>query len=180
MAWYMLGQSFEQESETAKALAAWRSAIAIDPNFTQAPLSLAHALRSTNQAESERLMTRYLAVQKRRSILDRSDTLSNNGIEAASAHDWPAATRQLNEAIAACGGCAARASLHRKLASSTARLETLPTAKRNCWKRRSSSRMDPITQAALEASRPGSKPGPQIRYRQDALAPAVSFSSIYE
>jgi len=35
MAWYMLGQSLEQESEPVKAEAAWRNAIAIDPNFTR-------------------------------------------------------------------------------------------------------------------------------------------------
>src|SRR5664279_192407 len=115
MAWYMLGQSLEQQSETAKALAAWRNAIAIDPNFTQALFSLARALRSTDQAESEEFMARYNAVQKERRILERADSLANNGIEAESAHDWPEAIRQLQEAIAACGDCRAKADLHRKL-----------------------------------------------------------------
>ena len=150
MAWYMLGQSLEQESETAKALAAWRNAIAIDPNFTQALLSLAHALRSTDQAESERLMTRYLAVQKKRSILDRSDTLSNNGIEAASAHDWPEAIRQLNEAIAACGDCAAQASLHRKLGIIDCQAGDLVNGEKELLEAKELKPNDPITQAALE------------------------------
>lgn len=150
MAWYMLGQSLEQESETAKALAAWRNAIAVDPNFTQALLSLARALQSTDQAESQRLMTRYLAVQKKRSILDRSDTLSNNGIEAASAHDWPAAIRQLNEAIAACGDCAAQASLHRKLGIIDCQAGDLVNGEKELLEAKELKPNDPITQAALE------------------------------
>jgi len=77
----MLGQSLEQESEPVKAEAAWRNAIAIDPNFTQALFSLARSLRPTDQAESERLMAHYNTVQKERSILDRADTLANNGVE---------------------------------------------------------------------------------------------------
>jgi tetratricopeptide (TPR) repeat protein len=115
MAWYLLGQSLENESETTKAIAAWRQAIAIDPNFSQALYSLARALRSTDAAESERMMARYAAVQKERRILDRAGTLANNGAVAASAYDWPEATRELTQAIAECGDCAVKADLHKKL-----------------------------------------------------------------
>jgi tetratricopeptide (TPR) repeat protein len=111
----MLGECLEHESEIDKALAAWRKAIAIDPKYSQALFSLARALRSTNRVESDQVMERYTAVQKEHRIMDRADTLANNGVEAASAHDWPEAIRQLNEAIAACGDCAVIAELHRKL-----------------------------------------------------------------
>jgi hypothetical protein len=60
-------------------------------------------------------MARYSAVQKDRRILDRAATLANNGVVAASAHDWPEATRQLKEALAECGECAVKAELHKKL-----------------------------------------------------------------
>jgi tetratricopeptide (TPR) repeat protein len=115
MAWYLLGQCLEQQSEKAKAIAAWQQAIAIDPKFSQALFGLARALRSTDRAESEQFMTRYTAIQKERQILDRADTLANNGVIAASAHDWPEAIRQLKEAITECGDCAAKADLHKKL-----------------------------------------------------------------
>ena len=150
MAWYMLGQTLEQESEPAKAQAAWRSAIAIDPNFTQALFSLARALRSTDQAESEKLMARYSAVQKERSILDRADTLANNGIEAASAHDWPEATRQLKEAIAACGDCAEKANLHRKLGIIDCQAGDLVNGEQELQTAKALKPDDPVTQAALE------------------------------
>src|SRR4029079_9468516 len=82
MAWYLLGQSLEKMSQNSKALMAWRKAIEVDPKFAQALISLARALHSTDQAESEKLMARYLAVQKERRILDKADSLANNGIEA--------------------------------------------------------------------------------------------------
>ena len=149
MAWYELGLSLEQESETAKAQAAWRKAIEIDPKFSQALFSLALTLRSTDQAESEQLMKRYLAVQKERSILDRADTLANNGIEAASAHDWPEAIRQLKEAIAACGDCTAKAELHRKLGIIDCQAGDLNDGEKELLAANALNPDDPVTQAAL-------------------------------
>ena len=150
MAWYMLGQSLQQDSETAKAIAAWRQAIAIDPNFSQALFSLARALRSSDRAESAQLMARYLAVQKQRRILDRADTLANNGVEAESAHDWPQAIRLLKEAIAACGDCAAKADLHRKLGIIDCQAGDLTNGEKELLAAKALKPDDPVTQAALE------------------------------
>jgi tetratricopeptide (TPR) repeat protein len=150
MAWYMLGLTLDQESETQKALVAWRKAIEIDPKFSQALFSLARALRSTNQAESKQLMARYIAVQKERSILDRADTLANNGIQAASAHDWPEAVRQLKEAIAACGDCAAKAEFHRKLGIIDCQAGDLENGESELRAAKALKPDDPVTQAALE------------------------------
>ncbi len=150
MAWYMLGESFEQVSENAKALAAWQRAIEIDPKFSQALFSLAHALESTDQAESEKLMARYFAVQKERRILDRADTLANNGIQAASAHDWPEAIRQLKEAIAACGACAAKADLLRKLGIIHCQAGDLDNGEKELLAAKAVKPDDPVTLAALE------------------------------
>lgn len=115
MAWYLLGQCYEQQSDTEKAVTAWRQAIALDPNFSQALFGLARALRSSDRAESDTFMARYVEIQKQRRILDRIGTLANNGVVAASAHDWSQATSQLKAAIAECGDCVVRADLHKKL-----------------------------------------------------------------
>jgi tetratricopeptide (TPR) repeat protein len=115
MAWYLLGQCLEKQSETARAIAAWRQAIAIDPKFSQALFGLARALRSTDRTESEQFMARYTSIQKERQILDHANTLANNGVVAASAHDWPEAIKQLEGAIAECGNCTAKADLHKQL-----------------------------------------------------------------
>jgi tetratricopeptide (TPR) repeat protein len=149
MAWYMLGQSLEQQSETVKSIAAWRNAVAIDPNFTQALFSLAQTLRSTDQAESEQFMARYVSVQRERRILDRADSLANNGVEAESAHDWPEAIRQLQEAIAACGDCQAKADLHRKLGIIDCQSGDLGNGEKELLTAKALNPDDPVTQAAL-------------------------------
>jgi tetratricopeptide (TPR) repeat protein len=150
MAWYLLGQSLQQESQTAQAIAAWRQAVAVDPKFSQALFSLARALRSTDRAESDQLMARYLSVQKERSILDRADTLANNGVEAESAHDWPQAIRLLKQAIAACGDCAAKADLHRKLGIIDCQAGNLDNGERELLAAKALKPDDPVTEAALE------------------------------
>jgi tetratricopeptide (TPR) repeat protein len=150
MAWYMLGQCFDKESETAKALAAWRKAIEVDPEFSQALFSLARALQSSDEPESEKLMARYIAVQKKRRILDRVDTLANNGIQAASAHDWPGAIQQLKEALAVCGECAAKADLYRKLGIVDCQAGDLDSGEKELLAAKALRPDDPVTQAALE------------------------------
>lgn len=150
MAWYMLGQSLQQTSQTAKAIAAWRQAIVIDPSFSQALFSLARALRSSNPSESEQWMARYLAVQKQHRIQDRADTLANDGVEAESAHDWPAAIRLLNEAIAACGDCAVKADLHRKLGIIDCEAGQLDAGKKELLAAQALKPDDAVTRAALE------------------------------
>jgi len=145
-----LGECLEHESNIDQALAAWRKAVAIDPKYSQALFSLARALRSTNRAESDEVMARYTAVQKEHRIMDRADTLANNGVEAASVHDWPEAIRQLNEAISACGDCAASADLHRKLGIIECQAGELDKGEKELLVAKDLKPTDPVTQAALE------------------------------
>jgi tetratricopeptide (TPR) repeat protein len=149
-AWYMLGQCLESESKTAQALAAWRKAIEIDPKFSQALISLARGLQSTDQAESEKMMARYLVVQKERRILDRADSLANDGIQAASAHDWAGAIQQFKEAITSCGDCEAIADLHRKLGIIDCQAGDLDNGERELLAAKALKPDDPVTLAALE------------------------------
>ena len=115
VAWYLLGQSLEHESQTREAIAAWKEAIAIDPDYTQALWSLSRALRPLDAAEADRLMNRFAAIQKQRRIVDRAETLANDAAASAQAQQWPEAIRQLKEAIEACGDCGVKADLHKKL-----------------------------------------------------------------
>jgi tetratricopeptide (TPR) repeat protein len=106
-------------------------------------------LRSTDQAESEQLMAHFNAVQKERRILERADSLANNGIEAESAHDWPEAIRQLQEAIAACGNCRAKADLHRKLGIIHCQSGDLDNGEKELLAAKALDPEDPVTRAAL-------------------------------
>lgn len=135
---------------TSQAIEAWRHAIAIDPKFSQALFSLARALRSTNRAEAEQFMARYVAVQQERRLLDRVDMLANHGIEAASAHNWPEADRQLKEAISVCGDCVEKAQLYRKLGIIDCQAGDLDKCEKELLTAKSLNPNDPVTQAALK------------------------------
>jgi tetratricopeptide (TPR) repeat protein len=114
-AWNLLGQCLDHEAQSPEAIAAWKQAIAISPDFTQALWSLSRALRSVDAAEADRLMKRFAAVQKDRRIVDRAETLANDAVASTQALDWPEAIRQLNEALTACADCSIRAELDKKL-----------------------------------------------------------------
>jgi len=114
-AWYLLGQSLEHASQNEAAIAAWRQAIAIEPDYTQALWSLARAIQPTDPNEAARLMAHYSDVQKNRDIVDQAGTLGNDALAAGAAHDWPEAIRQFQKAIEVCGDCAIKADLHKKL-----------------------------------------------------------------
>jgi tetratricopeptide (TPR) repeat protein len=150
MAWYLLGQCLEQQSGTDKAVAAWRQAIAIDPDFSQALFGLARATRSSNRAESDKFMARYTEIQKQRRILDNAGTLANNGVVAASAHDWPEATRQLKAAIAECGDCAVKAELHKTLGMIDCRAGDLNSGEKELLIAKALQPADPEIQRALQ------------------------------
>ena len=150
MAWYLLGQCLEQQSETEKAVAAWRQAIAIDPNFSQALFGLARALRSTDGPEADKFMARYVEIQKQRRILDSAGTLANNGVVAASAHDWPEATRQLKAAIAQCGDCALKAELFKKLGLINCQAGDLNDGEKELLAAKALKPADPEIQSALQ------------------------------
>ena len=150
MAWYLLGQCYEQQSETGKAVTAWRQAIAIDPNLSQALFGLARALRSSDRAESDKFMARYVEIQKQRRILDSAGTLANNGVVAASAHDWPEATRQLKAAIAECGDCAVKADLHKKLGLIDCQAGDINNGEKELLAAKALKPADPEIQSALQ------------------------------
>jgi tetratricopeptide (TPR) repeat protein len=114
-AWHLLGQSLEHTSQTEAAIAAWRQAIAIQPEYSQALWSLAQAVKATDPNEASRLLARYNDVQKKRDIVDQAGTLGNDALAAGAAHDWPEAIRQFQKAIEVCGDCAIKADLHKKL-----------------------------------------------------------------
>jgi tetratricopeptide (TPR) repeat protein len=115
MAWYSLGQCLKQESKENEAIAAWRRAIEIDPEYTPALFNLSRALDSTDPAEAARLNARFAAVLKKKRVLDQSETRANGAMASIQAHEWPEAEAGLKEAIQICGECASRADLHKKL-----------------------------------------------------------------
>ena len=95
-------------------------------------------------------MARYTVVQKDRRILDRASTLANNGVVAASAHDWPEAAQQMKQALAECGDCAVKADLHKKLGLIDCQAGDLDDGEKELLVANKLSPTDPEIQRALD------------------------------
>jgi tetratricopeptide (TPR) repeat protein len=149
-AWHLLGQSLEQQSQTQAAIAAWRQAVAIQPNYTQALWSLARAIKPINPDESARLMARYSEVQKERHIVDEAGTLGNDALAAGAAHDWPEAIAKFHQAIEVCGDCAIKADLHKKLGLTVCQMGDIDDGERELRLARALKPDDPDVERALE------------------------------
>ena len=115
MAWHLLGQCLDAEAKPEEAIRAWRQALAINPQYSQALWSLAHAVRPADGAEADRLMQRFDEIQKKNRILDRAGALDNDAVALMQQSDWPAAIGKLKEAIQICNNCAANPDLHKNL-----------------------------------------------------------------
>jgi tetratricopeptide (TPR) repeat protein len=114
-AWHLLGQSLESDSQTDAAIAAWKQAVAINPEYRQALSTLARTLKPSHPEEAEHYLTLYKQALKNRQIVDQASAMGNDALAAGAAHDWPEAIDQFQKAIELCGDCAIKADLHKKL-----------------------------------------------------------------
>lgn len=150
MAWNMLGQCFERESQIEEAIASWRQALAIEPDNVQALWGLAKAVKPTDPQEAARLMARYREVQNNRRIADQAGVLANDALAAGAAHDWPEAIRQFEEAIALCGDCAIKADLHKKLGLTECQMGNLDTGEKELRMAQTLKPVDPDIERVLK------------------------------
>jgi len=72
-------------------------------------------VRDTEPARAAEYNQRFVALQRKRQITERADTLGNFALTAAAARDWAQAVAQLKEAIDVCGDCRSKADLHKNL-----------------------------------------------------------------
>jgi tetratricopeptide (TPR) repeat protein len=149
-AWNLLGQSLEYGSQTQAAIAAWRHAVAIDPDNSQALWSLARAIKPADPDEAARLMVRYREVQEKRRIADEAGTLGNDALAAGVAHDWPEAIRKFQKAIEVCGDCAIKADLHKKLGLIDCQMGDIESGEKELRLAQALKPADPDIERALE------------------------------
>jgi len=114
-AFNLLGQSLFDESKETEAIVAWRRALTINPNSSEATYSLSQALRNSDPQESRRLMERFHQLQDREKLLRQVNTLGNQAYAAMNNHQWPEAIATLREGIGLCGDCEWQATLHKDL-----------------------------------------------------------------
>lgn len=114
-AWYQLGTSLEHELREKDAVAAWRQAVAIDPEHIQSLSNLARALAPTAPAEAAGLEAHLAAVREKENLVDQARTLAHDAIASMRADDWPEAMKTMKEAIQICGDCDIKADLHKNM-----------------------------------------------------------------
>jgi tetratricopeptide (TPR) repeat protein len=112
---FMLGQALLRNGDRLRAIQFWRRAIELNPDHGEALYNLSRLLAQTDATEAKILQDRFEALQARRHIMDRAQTLGNFALASAAAHDWPQAVAQLQEGLKICGDCSALALLHKNL-----------------------------------------------------------------
>lgn len=146
---FMLGRELQRKGDDAGAAAEWRTAIQIHPDYSEALYSLARLMAKSDPAESDRLQRQFDALQARKHVTDRAQTLGNFALASADAHDWPQAVAQLQEGIRICKDCSALPLLHKDLGLIYCRSGALENGRKELLIAQQLSPADPEIQTAL-------------------------------
>jgi len=146
---FMLGRELQHEGNDARAAVEWREAIAIHPDYSEALYNLARLTAKTDPAESARLQSQFDALQARKHVTDRAQTLGNFALASADAHDWPQAVAQLQEGIRLCKDCSALPLLHKDLGLIYCRSGELENGRKELLIAQQMAPTDPDVQKAL-------------------------------
>ncbi len=147
---FMLGRELQRKGDPAGAAAEWRKAIQIHPDYSEALYNLARLTAKTDPAESAQLQSQFDALQARKHVMDRAQTLGNFALASADAHDWPQAISQLQEGIKLCKDCSALPLLHKDLGLIYCRLGELENGKKELLIAQQMAPSDPDIQRALK------------------------------
>ena len=104
---YLLGQGLLRSADNAGAIAEWRKAIEVWPDFSEALYNLSRVYAKSDPEEAKRLQNQFERLQAQEHITDRAQTLDNVALASADANNWPQAIAQLKEAIKVCRDCGA-------------------------------------------------------------------------
>jgi tetratricopeptide (TPR) repeat protein len=147
---FMLGQALLRNGDRPRAIQSWRKVMEMNPDHGEALYNLSRLLAQTDATEAKLLQDRFEALQARRHIMDRAQTLGNFALSSAAAHDWPQAIAQLQEGLRICGDCSASALLHKNLGLVYCRSGDLKNGRVELLEALMSTPKDPDITAALQ------------------------------
>jgi tetratricopeptide (TPR) repeat protein len=110
-----LGQVLEEGQRESEAVVAWRRAIALNPEYSEAIYSLARALRLTDPVESKQLMERVQELGSNQRTADRVTMLGNQANAKMYEANYKGAIDDLKNAIVLCGRCELLGALEKNL-----------------------------------------------------------------
>ncbi len=110
-----LGHILEEEHRESEAVVAWRRAIALNPQYSEAIYSLARALRRTDPVESKQLMERAQELEHDQRTIDQTSLLGNEANAKIYEANYKGAIDDLKDAIVLCGRCKLLGDLEKNL-----------------------------------------------------------------
>ena len=110
-----LGHALEEEHQESEAIGAWRRAVVLNPQYSEAIYSLARVLKRTNPGESRQLMARVHELEHDQQTIDRVNMLGNQANEKIYEANYKGATDDLKSAIVLCGRCKLLGALEKNL-----------------------------------------------------------------
>ena len=114
-AFNQLGHVLEKEHLESDAVAAWRRAIVLNPQYSDAIYSLARTLKHTDPVESKHLVERVQALGSDQRTVDRIVMLGNQANTKMFEADYKRAIDDLKNAIVLCGSCKLLGALEKNL-----------------------------------------------------------------
>jgi tetratricopeptide (TPR) repeat protein len=110
-----LGHVLEEEHKESEAIGAWRRAIVLNPQYSEAIYSLARVLKRTNPVESKQLMERVHELEHDQQTIDRVNMLGNQANQKMYEANYKGAVDDLKNEIVLCGRCKLLGALEKNL-----------------------------------------------------------------
>jgi tetratricopeptide (TPR) repeat protein len=145
-----LGHALEEEHQESEAVVAWRRAIALNPEYSEAIYSLARALRLTDPVESKQLMQRAQELGSNQRTADRVTMLGNQANAKMFEANYKGAIDDLKNAIVLCGRCKLLGALEKNLGLAYCHAGQLDAGERELKISESLTPGDPDVKAALQ------------------------------
>lgn len=114
-AWVQLGHVLNDEDRESEAIAAWRRALALNPQYIEAIYSLARALKVTDPIQSKQLIQRIQQLERDQRTIDRVSLLGNTANAKMSEANYRGAIEDLKDALVLCGRCELLGALEKNL-----------------------------------------------------------------
>ena len=145
-----LGHALEEEHRESEAVVAWRRAIALNPEYSEAIYSLARALRLSDPVESRQLMLHAQEIGSNQRTVDRVTMLGNQANTKMYEANYKGAIDDLKNAIVLCGRCRLLGALEKNLGLAYCHAGQLDSGERELKISESLIRDDPDVKAALQ------------------------------